>query len=149
MGAGAAGVPQTVCKMMGRWAPTIDQAYDRSIKAQITKAQGHIARFAQRNLGREDPFDGSSVMAAISDKMDGLNVKVEDVQRQLQKLRTFRKGGRPASSCNGWRKRLEAQARLGRVDQTRKWWRPAGQRSWTRRSVCHQHRPKVAVEDDA
>lgn len=42
--AGAAGVPETVWKMLGRWTPSLDQSYDRSVAVHIVLAQVHVTK---------------------------------------------------------------------------------------------------------
>eukprot|EP00435_Cladocopium_sp_Y103_P027089 s207_g6.t1 len=95
--AGAAGLPEPVCKRLGRWTPSVDQAYDRSTRMQVVAAQEFIARFLKDNAGRVDPLDEASVVEAVSAKLDqiGLHRRVQEVQ--ASKLTTFRSVGRPAT----------------------------------------------------
>ena len=94
--AGAAGLPETVCKRLGRWTPSVDQAYDRSIRMQVINAQEFIAAFIKNNRHRRDPMDEDAVIEAVNEKLEQLGVhrKVQEVQ--AAKLTTFHRGGRPA-----------------------------------------------------
>eukprot|EP00435_Cladocopium_sp_Y103_P009181 s2142_g2.t1 len=64
--AGAAGLPEPVCKRLGRWTPSVDQADDRSTRMQVIAAQEFIARFLKENSNRTDPLDELAVVEAVS-----------------------------------------------------------------------------------
>ena len=93
--ASAAGVPEPVCKMLGRWTPTVDQAYDRSVASQIIRAQRHVGEFIRKNFNRVDPFGENQVLEKVDAKMEegGYHRRVMEVQRE--KLESFSTIGRP------------------------------------------------------
>ena len=93
--AGAAGVPETVCKMLGRWTPSVDQSYDRSIAAQVVRAQIHVAEFIRKNIGRVDPFGENAVVQLVEDRMIALAYHLNVVGVQREKLECFVTVGRP------------------------------------------------------
>ena len=106
--AGASGVPEHVCRRLGRWTPTVDQAYDRSVKAQVIAAQEHVATFIQKNLGRRDPFDEAATMAAVSDKLSDVGASVSQVREQVRRLQVFRAAGRECKQVQ-WRGSTEVE----------------------------------------
>ena len=93
--AGAAGVPETVCKMLGRWTPSVDQSYDRSVAAQIVRAQKHVAEFVRKNFNRVDPFGENAVLDLVEDRMMAIGYHVEVIKVQREKLESFTTLGRP------------------------------------------------------
>ena len=110
--AGAAGVPESICKRMGRWTPTVDQAYDRSVKAQVMTAQEHTATYIRRNLGRTDPFDENAVLTEVCDRLNELGTGLPEVRRQLIRLES--KADLPRSCVgrpDGWVARTQAGRR--------------------------------------
>ena len=91
-----AGVPEDTCKRLGRWTPTVDQSYDRSVRTSILKAQSCISKFIRKNMGREDPFDECLIMQKISDVMEGFDFPMGAIQQQIEKLTSFLPAGRKA-----------------------------------------------------
>ena len=94
--AGATGVPEDVCKRLGRWTPTVDQSYDRTIRMQVMQAQDHIARFIKRNEQGSDPFDEEVVLEKVKEKLEELGRSNYAQVRQAERLTTFHADGRPA-----------------------------------------------------
>ena len=94
--AGAAGLPETVCKRLGRWTPSVDQAYDRSVRLQVIEAQEFMARFLKTNSNRRDPLDEEAVIEAVLAKLEQLGMDREKQEDQASRLRTFRRSGRAA-----------------------------------------------------
>ena len=92
----AANVPEDVCKRIGRWTPTVDQAYDRSACMQIMSAQVHVANFIKGNAGRADPFDENSILVKVAQYMEEAGYPDGAAEVQLEKLMFFRReGGAP------------------------------------------------------
>ena len=87
--AGAAGIPDTVCKMLGRWT------YDRSVAAQIVRAQMHISQFARQNIGRVDPFGERQVLEKIESSMMAMGYHREVWNVQREKLESYVTIGQP------------------------------------------------------
>lgn len=90
-----AGIPEYVRKQMGRWTPTVDQAYERNARSNILRAQSAIASFIKRNMGARDHFDEALIMAAIAERMERLGHAAVAIQIQVQKLGAFGKHGQP------------------------------------------------------
>lgn len=87
--AAAAGVTEEVRRQLGRWAPTVDQAYERTVRANILSAQLMIALFAKKNLGRRDVLDESLVFGAVAERMEKLGFPEGAISIQVEKLRSF------------------------------------------------------------
>ncbi len=90
--AAAAGVPDRVMKLLGRWSPSVDQGYERQNRKDVLKAQEFVAAFIKKKSEDEDPFDESLVMQAVAERMDYLGYNEDEIAEQIDKLRTFRKG---------------------------------------------------------
>ena len=91
-----AGVPEDTCKRLGRWTPTVDQSYDRTVRAAILKAQAAISKFIRKNMGREDPFDECLIMQKVSEVMEWFEFPTGAIQQQIEKLTSFLPAGRKA-----------------------------------------------------
>ena len=85
----AAGVPESVRKQLGRWTPTVDQAYERTGRLNTLKAQGMMAKFIKRSIGKNDPFDEALVLSALAAVMDRLGYPKGAADIQLEKMRAF------------------------------------------------------------
>ena len=94
--AGAARVPEDICKRLQRWTPTVDQSYDRTIRMQVMQAQDHIARFIKGNERRADPFDEDMVIEKVKTKLEDLGRSQRTQFQQAERLATFNSSGRPA-----------------------------------------------------
>ena len=88
----AVGIPEDVRKQMGRWTPTADQAYERTGRSNVLRAQDKIAQYIRRRQGQEDPFDERAVIGIAAEKMREWGATVEDMQEQMGKLSAFRHG---------------------------------------------------------
>eukprot|EP00435_Cladocopium_sp_Y103_P022295 s1532_g5.t1 len=99
--AGAAGLPEDVCKRLGRWTPTVDQSYDRSVRMQVVAAQEFIADFLKRNMGRADPLDEEGVINEVCRKLRDRGLDRRVLEIQASKLTTFRATGAPPVR-KGW-----------------------------------------------
>ena len=87
--ASASGVSEEVRRQLGRWAPTTDQVYERTVRANVLSAQTMIALFVKRNLGRRDVFDESLIFGNIAERMERLDYPEGAIQIQMEKLRCF------------------------------------------------------------
>ena len=85
----SAGIDEDVCKRMGRWTPTIDQSYDRSVRVQILQAQIKIAKFVSDNIGGQDPFDEDKVLERVAEKMVAMGYEGDKIEMQVAKLKSF------------------------------------------------------------
>ena len=77
--ADAAGISPEVKKQMGRWVPTTDQAYERTGRANVLRAQEKIASFIRKSIGRRDVLDEAAVFSALAEKMDGMDFPIEEL----------------------------------------------------------------------
>lgn len=91
----AAGIGDDVCKRLGRWTPTVDQSYDRSVRVQILQAQIKIAGFVWENRGCQDPFDENKVLDRVAERMAAMDYQKEKIDEQVMKLKTFYDMGPP------------------------------------------------------
>lgn len=96
-----ADVPEDICKTLGRWTPSTDQTYDRSIRMQVLRAQDHIAQFLRANQGRADPVDECQVMARVAEQMADLSYDDRMIQEQVLILMSFPPAG-PAAKRLRW-----------------------------------------------
>lgn len=90
-----AGIPEHVRKQMGRWTPTVDQAYERNARSNILRAQSRIAEFIRKNLGARDYFDEALVLAAVAERMEMMGHPAGAIQIQMQKLTSFGEQANP------------------------------------------------------
>ena len=95
------GIPEDVCKRLGRWTPTVDQSYDRTVRATVLKAQANIARFVRSNLGKADPFDEGLVLQKVASVMEELGYYSGEIQLQIEKLTSYSPAG-PAAKKVRW-----------------------------------------------
>ena len=87
--ASAAGVSEEVRRQLGRWAPTTDQVYERTVRANIMSAQIMIALFVKRSLGKRDVLDESLIFGTIAERMERVDYPEGVIQIQMEKLRCF------------------------------------------------------------
>lgn len=87
----SAGISEEIRKQLGRWTPTADQAYERTARKNVLRAQQAIAGFVKASLGRQDPFDEALVKAAVVAKMEELEMPDRAIQIQREKLDCFGK----------------------------------------------------------
>ena len=95
----ATGVPEDVCKRLGRWTPTVDQSYDRTIRKQVMQAQDHIAKFIKRNERKNDPFDEDVVIDKVRERLEELGRSRQTRDSQAVRLVTFTHEGGPPKRC--------------------------------------------------
>ena len=50
----------------GGWVPTADQAYERTGRANVLRAQAGVAEFIKSHPRRGDPFDEGLVFSALA-----------------------------------------------------------------------------------
>ena len=85
----AARVPEDIRRQMGRWLPSPDEGYERSVGGNVRRAEAIIAGFIKENRGRTDPFDEAAVMAMITERMDSMGYSTEEQDGQVDRLLTF------------------------------------------------------------
>ena len=90
------GIPEDVCKRLGRWTPTVDQSYDRTIRATVLRAQANIAKFVRGSFGRADPFDEGLVLQKVASTMEELGYYSGEIQLQIEKLTSYVPAGHVA-----------------------------------------------------
>ena len=95
------GIPEDVCKRLGRWTPTVDQSYDRTVRATILRAQASMAMFVRGSLGRADPFDEGLVLQKVATTMEELGYYSGEIRLQIEKLTSYIPVG-PAAKKIRW-----------------------------------------------
>ena len=85
----ASGVPEEIRKQMGRWVPTADQAYERTGRANVLRAQAGVAEFIKSHPRRGDPFDEGLVFSALAGRMADWGFPEGAIDLQLEKLMEF------------------------------------------------------------
>ena len=93
-------IREVVIKQMGRWQPSASEAYVRSVRAGVEKAQAHIAKQIRQSLRGGDFLDETSIMVKVSELLISLGCKEERVDEQIDALRSFAALG-PASPSWG------------------------------------------------
>eukprot|EP00434_Breviolum_minutum_P007958 symbB.v1.2.007019.t1/scaffold427.1/size208084/1 len=78
-----------VIKQMGRWQPSASEAYVRSVRANVEKAQAHIAKQIRQSMHGGDFLDEASIMVKVSELLLSLGCKEERVDEQIDALRSF------------------------------------------------------------
>lgn len=91
----AAQVPEEIRKKMGRWTPSVGQAYERTERVNVLRAQARIAAFVKEHIGRHDVFDEAMIFAVMTERMDRLGFPTEAVQDHVSRLATFGMDGPP------------------------------------------------------
>ena len=74
---------------MGRWQPSASEAYVRSVRANVEKAQAHIAKQIRQSMHGGDFLDEASIMVKVSELLISLGCKEERVDEQIDALRSF------------------------------------------------------------
>ena len=92
----AAGIDEETCKRLGRWTPTVDQAYDRAVRMQILQAQTKVSHFITKNKGAKDPLDEELALRRMAESMLAMGIGEEKVEKQMERLCTFDDCGPPA-----------------------------------------------------
>ena len=93
--ADAVGISPEVKKQMGRWMPSSDQAYERTWRANVLRAQERIASFVRNRMGGKDVFDEAAVFSALASRLEEMGLPPGAAEVQIDKLRTFGKGPTP------------------------------------------------------
>ena len=112
----AAGVPEEVRKQMGRWIPTADQAYERTGRSNVLRAQAGVAEFIKSHPRRGDPFDEGLIFSALTGKMADWGFPEGAIDLQMEKLMEF--NVEPGTK----RARLKGLGKLDeRIDSDEEW----------------------------
>ena len=85
----AARIPEDVRRQMGRWLPSADEEYERSVGANVRRAQSLMAGFVKENRGRSDPFGEAAVLAKLVKRMDEMGYDGEAQDQQVDRLQSF------------------------------------------------------------
>ena len=93
--ADAVGIRPEVKKQMGRWMPSSDQAYERTWRANVLRAQEKIASFIRNRMGGKDVFDEAAVFSAMASKLEEMGLPPGAAEVQIDKLMVFGKGPVP------------------------------------------------------
>lgn len=77
--------------MIGRWKPSADEGYERNVKTNVVRCQKVIAAFI--------PFDETTVIQLVEQRMKGMGYKSLDCDGQLMRLMSFMPGTDAAKPC--------------------------------------------------
>ena len=95
----AARIPEDVRRMIGRWRPSADEGYEKNVRINVLRCQKVLAAFARENLTNSDPFDETTVIQLVEQRMKGMKYTQEEVDEQLMRLMTFMPGEGQAKQC--------------------------------------------------
>ena len=97
----AARIPEDVRRMIGRWRmrPSADEAYEQNVKVNVLRSQKVLATFIKENMANSDPFDETSVVQLVEQRMRGMGFKQEECDEQMMSLMTFMPGHDAARPC--------------------------------------------------
>ena len=95
----AARIPEDVRRMIGRWRPSADEAYEQNVKVNVLRSQKVMAMFIKENMANSDPFDETNVVQLVEQRMRGMGFKQEECDEQMMCLMTFMPGHDAAKTC--------------------------------------------------
>ena len=95
----AARIPEDVRKMLGRWQPSADEGYERNARINVVRCQAVLALFVKENLGNADPFDETTVVQLVEQRMRGMGHDQDDCEEQMVQLMSFMPGTGAAKQC--------------------------------------------------
>ena len=95
----AARIPEDVRRMIGRWRPSADESYEQNVKVNVLRSQRVMALFIKENMANSDPFDETTVVQLVEQRMQGMGCKQEDCDEQMMRLMTFMPGHDAAKPC--------------------------------------------------
>ena len=96
----AARVPEDVRRMIGRWKPSADEGYERNVRTNVLRCQKVLAHYIKENMANSDPFDETTVVNLVAQRMEAMNYSREEVDEQSLKLLTFMPGEGAAKVCS-------------------------------------------------
>ena len=82
-------IAELVSKQLGRWQMSIDEAYVRSIRGNVERAQAKIASAVRRGFSGPDFLDEGSVLAKVVERLQDLGYEASAIEQQLERLRVF------------------------------------------------------------
>lgn len=85
--------------MIGRWRPSADEAYEQNVKVNVLRSQKVLATFVKENMANSDPFDETSAVQLVEQRMRGMGFKQEECDEQMMCLMTFMPGHDTARPC--------------------------------------------------
>ena len=78
--------------MVGRRRPSADEGYERNVKTNVLSYQKVMAMFIKENMACSDPFDETTVVQLVEQRMRGMGYGQEDCDDQMMRLMTFMPG---------------------------------------------------------
>ena len=96
----AARVPEDVRRMLGRWRPSADEGYERNVKINVLRCQAVLALFIKENMSNADPFDETTVIQLVAQRMREMGSSQDDCDEQMMRLMSFMPGVGAAKPCN-------------------------------------------------
>lgn len=85
----AARIPEDARKMIGRWRPSADEADEQNVKVNVLRSQKVLATFVKENMANSDPFDETTVVQLVEQRMQGMGCGQEECDEQMMRLMTF------------------------------------------------------------
>eukprot|EP00913_Durusdinium_trenchii_P006689 g6286.t1 len=84
---------------MVEWRPSADEAYEQNVKVNVLRSQKVLATFVKENMANSDPFDETSAVQLVEQRMRGMGFKQEECDEQMMCLMTFMPGHDTARPC--------------------------------------------------
>ena len=88
--AASVGIEDASCKQLGRWLPSADEGYIRSVRGNVERARKQIASGIRRNFGGIDCLDEDSILMQLESLLRQQSVDEAGAAAQLKLLRCFR-----------------------------------------------------------
>ena len=95
----AARIPEDVRRMIGRWRPEADEGYERNVRTNVLRCQRVLATFVKENMSNSDPFDETTVVQLVEQRMKGMSYSQNEIDEQQMRLMTFMPGEGAARQC--------------------------------------------------
>ena len=95
----AARIPEDVRKMLGRWQPSADEGYERNLRTNVLRCQKVLAAFIKQNMSCSDPFDETTVVQLVEQRVQGMGYGQEECDQQMMRLMSFMPGEGAAKPC--------------------------------------------------
>ena len=95
----AAQIPEDVRRMIGRWKPSADEGYERNVRVNVLRCQQVLAAYIKENMANSDPFDETTVVKLVAQRLGAMGYSQEECDEQSMRLLTFMPGEGAAKPC--------------------------------------------------
>lgn len=85
----AARIPEDVRRMIGRWKPSTDEGYEsieRNVRANVLRCQKVLAVYVKENMANSDPFNETTVVRLVAQRMEAMGYSQEDRDERSMRL---------------------------------------------------------------